>query len=69
MMQSPSPRTKSEIIFALSPSQCTDHEFGFVFFPSEIKSSYFSYQKDLFLRLIHSCLNETKVKVDSVQPI
>lgn len=53
MMQSPRPRTKPEIIFTLSPSQCTDHEFGFAFFPSEIKSNSFNYQKELFLRHFH----------------
>lgn len=48
MMQSPRPRTKPEIIFTLSPSQCTDHEFGFAFFSLRNKKQLFQLPKGTF---------------------
>lgn len=68
-MQILSPWTRWEVRYTSSPYQCTDSKFVFVFFPSEIKSSYFNYPKVLFLRHVHSYLNETNVQVDSVQHI
>lgn len=48
MMQSPNPRTKPEIIFTLSPSQRTDHEFGFAFFSLRNKKQLFQLPKGTF---------------------